>query len=515
MKKLLLILFSLMLTFNSYGEWKSFGETPYGTWYVQTDSIEESDGYVYYELLRDFPKVDKYGFLSNKILAKGDCELNQANGISGFMSTTPMGNGPGETMSVPDKWTQLDASSEHGQILKWVCDFFNPSNDGSSKVINIDGENITFPAISSLVFAPPEMLEFFNTIQKLPDEMSFAYITPEDLEIWNKGEVDPNFAHFVQIRTRPNNGKNIPYSTFQKQVNSNKKGFIEVENTLNEVNAFLAKNDVYISNLAQVEMTNVIDAFIPYPAFIDNLDTFAVTILAIQKKTVNGEETRNGRIMTDIVIYIKDRILIVNFYSNLSQNSSIASQEEKVKDWLESLWKVNEVSKQIDDSKVDFTDAIKAYKDDDFKKAMSLFKPAAEAGNSIAQFYVGKIFYFGNDDILLSYEDAGYWFKKSIEKDNVGAYVLLGWMYMEGMGVLKNPKKAFDYYEIGAKSENGYQVYAQLYLGEFYIEGLGTEKNPKQGAYWINKAYNNPLADDNEKAMAQDLWEKHKLWAYE
>ena len=515
MKKLLLLLFSLMLSINSYGEWKSFGETPYGTWYVETDSIEKSDGYVYYELLRDFPKVDKNGFLSNKILVKGNCELNQANGISGFMSTTAMGNGPGETMFVPDKWIQLDASSKSGQILNFVCDFFSLSNENSSKVITIDGKNITFPSITSLVSAPPEMLELLNTVQQISDEMSFAYITTEDLEIWNKGEEEPNFAEFVQIRTRPNNGKDIPYSQFQEQVNSNKKEFIEVESTLNETNAFLVKQDEYISNLAQVEMTNVIDTFIPYPAFIDNLDTFAATLLAVQKKIVNGEETRNGRIITTIVIYINDRILNVNFYSNLSQNSSIASQEELVKDWIENFWKVNDSSKQIDDSKVDFTDAIKAYNDDDFKKAMSLFKPEAEAGNDIAQFYVGKLFYIGNDDILRSYEDAGYWFKKSIEKNNVEAYVHLGWMYMEGEGVLKNPKKAFDYYEIGAKSENKYQDYAQLYLGEFYIEGLGTEKNLKQGAYWINKAYNNPLADDTEKAMAQELWEKHELWKYE
>ena len=200
--------------------------------------------------------------------------------------------------------------------------------------------------------------------------MSFAYITTEDLEIWNKGEEEPNFAEFVQIRTRPNNGKDIPYSQFQEQVNSNKKEFIEVESTLNETNAFLVKQDEYISNLAQVEMTNVIDTFIPYPAFIDNLDTFAATLLAVQKKIVNGEETRNGRIITSIVIYINDRILNVNFYSNLSQNSSIASQEELVKDWIENFWKVNDSSKQIDDSKVDFTDAFKAYKDDDFKKEL-------------------------------------------------------------------------------------------------------------------------------------------------
>tara|TARA_R110002012_G_scaffold105581_1_gene246527 strand:- start:1608 stop:2834 length:1227 start_codon:yes stop_codon:yes gene_type:complete len=386
---------------------------------------------------------------------------------------------------------------------------------GTNKVVNIDGEDILFPPISSLVSIPTEMLEVLNGIQQTPDEMSFAYITSEDLEIWNTGEFEPNFAQFVQIRTRPNNGKGVPYSQFLEQVNSNKKEFIEIENTLNETNAALVKQDEYISNLSQVEMSNIIDTFIPYPAFIDNLDTFAATLLAVQKKTVNGVETRNARIITTIVIYTNDRILNVNFYSNLSENFSIASQEEKAKVWLEDFWKANESSSQSESSQAELTDGIKAYQDDDFKKAMKLLKPLAEGGNDVAQFYVGKLYYHGDDDIIESYKDAFYWFEKSIEKDNLEAYVHLGTLYKEGKGVLRNPKKAFEYFKIGANSENKYQDYAQLFLGEFYIEGLVTKKNLKQAAYWINKAYNNPLAKENEIARAEKLWEEHELWKYE
>ena len=398
---------------------------------------------------------------------------------------------------------------------------------GTNKVVNIDGEDILFPHISSLVSIPTEMLEVLNRIQISSDEMSFAYITPEDLEIWNTGEFEPNFAQFVQIRTRPNNGKGVPYSQFLEQVNSNKKEFVEIENTLNETNAALVKQDEYVSNLSQVEMSNIIDTFIPYPAFIDNLDTFASTLLAVQKKTVNGVETRNARIITTVVIFTNDRILNVNFYSNLSENFSIASQEEKVRVWLEDFWKANEPSNQNESSQAELTDdikaddeeeletAIKTYKDDDYEKALKLFKPIAEDGNAIAEFYMGLIYYEGNDDVPQSFKESVFWFEKSIENGFTGAYSHLGWQYLHGKGVLKSPKKAFNYFEKASELENKWQDYAQFYLGRMYLFGKGVEKNLKQAAYWLNKAYNHSTLPEGQKSNIKELWEKYELWKYE
>lgn len=394
---------------------------------------------------------------------------------------------------------------------------------GTNKVVNIDGKDISFPPISSLVSMPSEMLEVLNGIQNTPDEMSFAYITPEDLEIWNKGDFEPNFAQFVQIRTLPNNGKDVPYSQFLEQVNSNKKEFIEIENTLSETNASLAKQDEYISNLSQVEMSNIIDTFIPYPAFIDNLDTFAATLLAVQKKTVDGVETRNARIITTVVIFTNDRILNVNFYSNLSENFSIASQEEKVRVWLEDFWKANEPSNQSDSSQPELTNdegeletALKAYKDEDYGKALKLFKPEAEDGNPKAEFYMGLIYYHGNNDIPKSFKESAYWFEKSIENGFPDAYSHLGWQYLHGKGVLKSPKKAFNYFERALEVENHkWQDYAQFYLGRMYLFGKGVKKNLKQAAYWLNEAYNHPSLSEGHKSNIEELWEEYELWKYE
>jgi hypothetical protein len=548
MKKLLLLLFSILFSLTSNGEWKSFGETPYGTWYVQLDSIEESDGYVYYEILRDFPKVDKYGFLSNKVLGKADCESNKVNGISGFMSKTHMGNGPGENIYIPDEWTSPDEDSEPGKILKWVCEFVSSSNNKSSKIINIDGKNITFPAIPSLVFMSPDMLEFFNELQQTSDEMSFAYITPKDLEIWNDGEEEPTFSEFIQIRTRPNSGKDVPYSQFQEEVNSNKKELNEVEKTLNETNAALVIQDEYISSLAEVEMSNVVDAFIPFPAFIDNKNTFAATLLAAKKKTINGEITKTGRIITTLVIFINNRILNVSFYLNLSEGSDIVSQEGKVNDWLEDFWKANESSKQIDNSQDVSPEALKAFEEENYIEAIRLFKPQAQTGNPSAQFYLGAIYdiedfklhdfseakkwwekaakqghtraqyklgrlYEFGEGTLQSYKDAFYWYSKSADAGDSAALNNLSLLYEKGNGVLKNPKKAFELLQKAVKEDDS--TYAQFNLGIYYIDGTGVEKSLKSAAYWIKKAYEDPSADDTIKDAAEKAWNKNELWKYE
>ena len=49
MKKLLIFLFSILISFNSYGEWDEIGvDTAGNTSYIDTDTIKKHGGYVYY-----------------------------------------------------------------------------------------------------------------------------------------------------------------------------------------------------------------------------------------------------------------------------------------------------------------------------------------------------------------------------------------------------------------------------------------------------------------------------------
>ena len=122
------------------------------------------------------------------------------------------------------------------------------------------------------------------------------------------------------------------------------------------------------------------------------------------------------------------------------------------------------------------------------------------------------------------FTEAANCFTYSAEKGNYEAQCNLGAMYTEGLGVTKDPKKAFNYYleaarahsndDLGANyfvasaydfgkgveqdaeqaffyyqlsAEQGHET-AQSNLGDCYIAGLGTEKNYELALYWYQKA---------------------------
>ena len=75
MKKLLVLLFSLLISFNSYGEWTKINKSGIGTtFYIDIETIKEQNGYVYYWTMWDKLKPDKYGDKSYKFYHQGDCE---------------------------------------------------------------------------------------------------------------------------------------------------------------------------------------------------------------------------------------------------------------------------------------------------------------------------------------------------------------------------------------------------------------------------------------------------------
>ena len=60
MKKLLLLLISLLISFNSYGGWAYFGDNADGdTFYIDIETIKEHGGYVYWWRMIDLVKPTK------------------------------------------------------------------------------------------------------------------------------------------------------------------------------------------------------------------------------------------------------------------------------------------------------------------------------------------------------------------------------------------------------------------------------------------------------------------------
>jgi TPR repeat protein len=82
---------------------------------------------------------------------------------------------------------------------------------------------------------------------------------------------------------------------------------------------------------------------------------------------------------------------------------------------------------------------------------------------------------------------------------------MLGVMYCNGEGTLKDYKEAFKWFKKAAELGD---ADAMGMLGLMYFRGMGTPKNPQQAKYWIKKAY------DAGNKNAQDFWNKHELWKY-
>jgi hypothetical protein len=77
MKKLLILLFSILISFNSYGEWEELGKNVNGDiFYIDEDTIKEHNGYVYWWVLVDRLKPSKSGTMSGKTYTQGDCGVN-------------------------------------------------------------------------------------------------------------------------------------------------------------------------------------------------------------------------------------------------------------------------------------------------------------------------------------------------------------------------------------------------------------------------------------------------------
>jgi len=101
MKKLLILLFSLLISFNSYGIaklahgiiWHLVGDNSNGDeFYLDMESIKKKDGLIYYWILLNYEKPMD-GYLSVKLLKEGDCSLKRDKTLQTIYHKEPMGGG--------------------------------------------------------------------------------------------------------------------------------------------------------------------------------------------------------------------------------------------------------------------------------------------------------------------------------------------------------------------------------------------------------------------------------------
>lgn len=115
------------------------------------------------------------------------------------------------------------------------------------------------------------------------------------------------------------------------------------------------------------------------------------------------------------------------------------------------------------------------------KKEKTLEQLAA-SGHPVAQYELGRQFYFGDNgrprDLLMAYQ----WFVRAAEAGDTGAQNTLGVMYQQGQGIMVDLKLAHHWYHQAA---NAGHAQAQSNLGHLCAQGIGVEKDIVEAYQWF------------------------------
>ena len=130
MKKILLLLFSLLLSFNSYGDWiKLFTHEDGTTWHINIETIKERDGYVY------LWQMNSDNETSSSILSQNDCDLVRTKYIQLFSYTEPMLKGVSTNLTEMD-WVFLPPDTISEFMLQLACDLAPKSLEEREELVS-------------------------------------------------------------------------------------------------------------------------------------------------------------------------------------------------------------------------------------------------------------------------------------------------------------------------------------------------------------------------------------------
>ena len=93
---------------------------------------------------------------------------------------------------------------------------------------------------------------------------------------------------------------------------------------------------------------------------------------------------------------------------------------------------------------------LEAYQQKDYATALKHFRPLAKQGHTLAQLWLGDMYYFG-EGVTYDLKEAVRWYRLSAEQGDPGAQTSLGWMYYKGRGVTQDYKEAVRLYRKAAK----------------------------------------------------------------
>jgi hypothetical protein len=139
MKKLLLLLFSLMLSFNSYGEWSYIGKDDVGdSYYVDLITLKKVDGYVYAWTLVDNLKPNEYGNMSAVFYNQDDCGITRSKALTALSYKKPMGEELDDSYTDPNpKWEYIIPNSMGEWVLMMTCELVDASESERQEILDL------------------------------------------------------------------------------------------------------------------------------------------------------------------------------------------------------------------------------------------------------------------------------------------------------------------------------------------------------------------------------------------
>jgi uncharacterized protein len=132
----------------------------------------------------------------------------------------------------------------------------------------------------------------------------------------------------------------------------------------------------------------------------------------------------------------------------------------------------------------DFQKGLAAYQAGDYATTLQEWIPAAEAGDAVAQYNLG-IMYYNGKGVPQDYAEAVKWYRLTADQGDADAQYNLGVMYEKGQGVPQDYAEAVKWYRLAADQGT---ANAQNNLGAKYEYGQGVLQDNIMAHMWYNIA---------------------------
>jgi len=135
----------------------------------------------------------------------------------------------------------------------------------------------------------------------------------------------------------------------------------------------------------------------------------------------------------------------------------------------------------------DYEAGRRAYLAGDYAEALGIWQPLADAGNKLAQFSLGSL-YFEGAGVEKDYAGSAKWFQLAADQGYAPAEFNLGNAYKHGNGVEQDDVKAAEWWQKAAEQEF---ADAQYNLALQYYFGRGVPKDEEIAVSWYRRAAKN------------------------